>query len=219
MDQAIQDGVPDGWVGEASMPLCNRYLSDNHGGRAVITVIQDFEQVLGLGAGEGITEPVIEDQELGAGEGVEELGVGAVGMGKGDVVEKARGALVADGKVVAAGGVGKGTGEERFADPGGAEDEDVEVLIDPLTLGKLKDQATVDAARGREVEVFDGSWERQTSLPQSPSEAVVVTADALAVDEQAEAILEGQVGVLRAVKLLFEGVTKSGQTELGQFVE
>ena len=41
-------------------------------------------------------------------------------------------------------------------------------------------------------------------------EAVVVTANALPVDEQAEAILEGQVGILRAVKLLFESGTKSG---------
>ena len=56
-------------------------------------------------------------------------------------------------------------------------------------------------------------------MPQPPSEAVVFPADALAVDEQAEAILEGQVGILRAVKLLFESVTKSRQTELGQFVE
>jgi hypothetical protein len=47
-------------------------------------------------------------------------------------------------------------------------------------------------------------------LPQPPSEAVVFSANALAVDEQAKAILEGQVGVLGTVNLLFEGVTKSG---------
>jgi len=42
---------------------------------------------------------------------------------------------------------------------------------------------------------------------------------AFAVDEQAEAILEGQVRVLGVVKLLFEGSPKSRQAELGQFVE
>jgi len=56
---------------------------------------------------------------------------------------------------VAAGGVGKGTGQERFADTGGAEDEDVEVLVDPFTLGQLKDETPVDTAGGGEVEVFD----------------------------------------------------------------
>jgi hypothetical protein len=42
---------------------------------------------------------------------------------------------------------------------------------------------------------------------------------ALAVDEQAETILEGQVRILRVVELLFERGTKSRQAELGQFVE
>jgi len=41
----------------------------------------------------------------------------------------------------------------------------------------------------------------------------------LPVDEQAKAILEWQFSVLGIVKLLFEGGTKSGQAELGQFVE
>jgi hypothetical protein len=130
-----------------------------------------------------------------------------------------RSALIADSEVVAADGVSQSTREESLADTGGAKDEDVEVLVDPLTLGQMKDQTTVDATRGREVEIFDGSRERQMSLPQPPLEAVVFAADALAVDEQAETILEGQVGVLRAVKLLFESVTKSRQAELGQFVE
>jgi hypothetical protein len=42
---------------------------------------------------------------------------------------------------------------------------------------------------------------------------------ALHIDEQAETILEGQIGVLGIVKLLFERGAKSGQPELGQFVE
>jgi hypothetical protein len=42
---------------------------------------------------------------------------------------------------------------------------------------------------------------------------------AFTVDEQAETILKGQLGVLRVLKLLFEGNTKSRQAELSQFVE
>jgi hypothetical protein len=92
---------------------------------------------------------------LGPGEGIEELGVGAVGVSKGDLVEETRGALVADGEVVAASRMGKGAGQESFADTGGTEDEDVEVLADPLTLGQLKDETTVDTAGGGEIEIFD----------------------------------------------------------------
>lgn len=183
VDQAIQDGVPDGWIGEAGVPLCNRHLSGDHSGRSVKAVIQDFEQVLGLAASEGISEPVIKDQKLGSGKGVEELGVGAVGVGEGDQVEKAGGALVADGGVVAAGGVGKSTSQERLADTGGAEDDDVEVLVDPLALGKLENETPVDAAGRGEVEVFDGGREGQSSRSQTASEAVVVAADALPVNK------------------------------------
>jgi hypothetical protein len=50
-------------------------------------------------------------------------------------------------------------------------------------------------------------------------QASVVAVSAFVVDEQAEAILEGQVGILGLVELLFESGTESGQVELGQFVE
>jgi hypothetical protein len=50
-------------------------------------------------------------------------------------------------------------------------------------------------------------------------QAVVVAVRALAIDEQAEAILEGQVRVVRVVQLLFKRDTKSRQAELGQLVQ
>ena len=71
-------------------------------------------------------------------------------------MQEAGGALVADIEVVAAGGVGESAGQEGLADAGRAEDEDVEVLVDPLALGQLENEAAVQATRGREVEVFDG---------------------------------------------------------------
>ncbi len=44
------------------MPLSYRNLGDNHGGAASIAVVQDFEQVSGLRARKGISEPVIKDE-------------------------------------------------------------------------------------------------------------------------------------------------------------
>jgi len=120
---------------------------------------------------------------------------------------------------VTAGRVSESRSEESLAHARRSQDEDIEVLVDPFALGQLENEATVEAARGREVEVFDGGWQRQPSRPQSPLEAVVVAADAFPVDEQAETVLEGQSSVLGVVQLIFEGGAKSGQTELGQFVE
>jgi len=146
VDQAVQDGVPDGWIGEAGVPFWNRHLSGDHCGGSAIAIIQDFEQVLGLCASQGITQPVVEDQESHSGEGVEEFGVGAIGVGEGGLVKETRGALIANGKVVAAGGVGEGASQEGFADASRAQDEDVQVSADPFTLGKLEDETAVDAA-------------------------------------------------------------------------
>ena len=95
--------------GETGVPIGNRHLSGDHRGGLSIAIVQDLEQVLRLGTGQGIAEPVIEDQELGASKGIEELGVGAVGVGKRNEVEETRSAMVTDREVVPASGVGQGT--------------------------------------------------------------------------------------------------------------
>ena len=136
-------------------PLGHGHLGSHQGSRTTVTVIQDLEQVLRLGAGQRISEPVIEDQELDPGEGIKELGVGAVGVGESGLVQEAGGALVADIEVVATGGVGQSASQESLTHAGWAKDEDVEVLADPLALGQLENEAPVKATRGREVEVFD----------------------------------------------------------------
>ena len=117
MNETIQDGITDSGIREPGMPLSHRHLGGDHSGGSTIAIIQDFKQVLRLRTGQGITEPVIEDQELGAGEGVEEFGVGAVGVGKGDVVEEPRSAEEANGEVVAADRVREGTSEESLDAP------------------------------------------------------------------------------------------------------
>ena len=119
------------------MPLTDRHLSGDQGGGPSVAIVQNLEQVLGLGAGQRIAESVVEDQKLGAGEGVEKLGIGAVGVGKGDLVEESGGAVIADGEVVTAGRVGQRASEECLPDTGRAEDEDIEVLVDPFALGQV----------------------------------------------------------------------------------
>ena len=110
---------------------------------------------LRLGTGQRISEPVIEDQELDTREGIKQVGVGAVGVSESGLVQEAGGAQVADIEVVAASGVGESAGQESLAHAGGTEDQDIEMLADPLTLGQLENEAPVKATRGREVKVFD----------------------------------------------------------------
>ncbi len=71
MNETVEDGVRERGVWNSAVPVDRRDLSDNHGGRATIAVIQDFEQVSGLGAGKGVTEPVIKDEQMDAGQGAQ----------------------------------------------------------------------------------------------------------------------------------------------------
>ena len=59
MDQAIQDGVGDGGIGEADVPFRHGHLGSHQRRGSAVPVIQDFEQLLRLRTGEGITEPVV----------------------------------------------------------------------------------------------------------------------------------------------------------------
>ncbi len=96
------------------MPLGHRHLGGHQRRGAVVSVVQDFEQILGLGPGQRIPEPVIEDQQLDTSKAVKELSIRAIGVGQGDVVQEAGGALVADMEVVATARVGKSTGQESL---------------------------------------------------------------------------------------------------------
>ena len=49
MDEPVGDGIGQSRVRDPSMPVGHRHLSDDHGGVVSIAVIQDFEQVSGLG--------------------------------------------------------------------------------------------------------------------------------------------------------------------------
>ena len=135
------------------MPFCHGHLSDDGCGRAAVTIVQDLEQILGLDAGQWVTQPVVEDQELNPGKGIEKLGVGAVGVGEGGLVQQARGALIANGKVLATSGVGESAGQKGSAHAGGAQDKDIEVRADPFSLGELhlEGKTAVEPTRGRQI--------------------------------------------------------------------
>jgi hypothetical protein len=219
VNQTIEDGISDRRIRKANVPLGNGHLSSHQCRRASVAIIQDLEQVLRLEPSQRISKPVVKDQELDTSEGIQEIGIGAVGVRELGLVQEAGGAVVADIEVVAAGGVGQSASQESLTHAGWAKDEDVEVLADPLALGQLENEPPVQAPRGREVEIFHGGWQWQAGCFQASFQTVVFPVCAFTVDEQAETILKGQLGVLRVLKLLFEGNTKSRQAELGQFVE
>ena len=149
VDEAVEEGVGQGGVGETFVPGIDGDLGGDQGRGAVVTVIEDLQQVTGLSGSEGVAQPVVEDEQVGSGDGVEELWVGAVGPSQLQGREQARGALVAHGGVVAAGSVAEGAGEVGFAGTGGSGDDDVEVAAHPVGLGEFEDQGSGKPRGGR----------------------------------------------------------------------
>ena len=62
MDEAIQDCVRKSGVRDSLVPRADGDLGRDEGGGAAVTVIDDFEQVFGLRAGEGVTQPVVKNE-------------------------------------------------------------------------------------------------------------------------------------------------------------
>ena len=66
MNESVQDGVGEGGVRDPSVPSRHGDLGNDHGSLATVAVVEDFEQVSGLGGGQGVSEPVIQDEQMGA---------------------------------------------------------------------------------------------------------------------------------------------------------
>lgn len=155
MHEPVEDRVGDRRVRKAGVPVGNGHLRGHQGRGPIVPVVQDLEQLLRVRPGEQVPEPVVEDQELDTRQTVEELRVRAIGMGQGDLMKESGRAFVAGVEVVTADGMRQRACQECLSGAGRAEDEDVEMLVDPLALGQLENEPAVQAPRGRQVEILD----------------------------------------------------------------
>lgn len=85
--------------------------------------------------------------------------------------------------------VGQSAPQKGLSTPGGAVDEKILVLTDPIAGGETRQLRTVQTATSAEVEVFEGSALLQLRELQQASESPVLAVGELALDQQAEAIL------------------------------
>ena len=76
-------------------------------------------------------------------------------------------------------------GDVALADAGGAGDENVEVLGDPLEAGDLAEAGAIEAAGGLEVDVLDGRFLGELGPAQALAQAAGLSLEDLVLDEQA----------------------------------
>jgi len=116
----------------------------------VISVLHDFEDIIGLCFGERIAQPVIQDEQRGFGQLVQEPGIGAVGAEEFEFVQQAGERKIADRIAVSAYGISQGTGQVGFPSSGESGDDGVEFLPDILSFSQKK-KAVAQLARREQI--------------------------------------------------------------------
>src|SRR5512139_3377908 len=85
--EQVKNGIRQGGIGDAAVPLVNWDLCRDQGGGVAKAVIQDFENVLRILDRNGIAHPVVEDQQTAAGERTQGGSEGTIGTDLGEGME------------------------------------------------------------------------------------------------------------------------------------
>lgn len=104
-------------------------------------------------------------------------------------------------------------GDPAFPQAGGAGDQQVLGPPDPAAVGEMGEDGAVEAAGRAQVGVLDAGGMAQGGELQPGGEAAGVPLGGFAVDEQAEALLEGHDLAGRGAALVVERLGHAGQAE------
>ena len=155
-----------------------------------------------FGVAKGCEQPVVDRKEVEAGEAVEDAGVGAVAAPDGELLQQAWQADVARLVAETAGTLDEGAGEVGLADTGLAGDHQVVAILDEAAVGEAEYLLAVEMARVLEVDVLDRGRVAQLRRAEPLGELALLAREPLGVDEKAEPLVEGQLGVLGRAELL-----------------
>jgi hypothetical protein len=113
VDELVEDGVGDGWIGDGLMPLLDRQLAGDDGRAAAVAIIDDLEEVASLIGGQTGEPPIVEDEQFDAGDGFEQACMAAVAAREGERVEQPWHPVIEHRAIVSAGRVRQGTVARR----------------------------------------------------------------------------------------------------------
>lgn len=193
MYQAIEQGVGQRGVVDPAVPVLDGKLAGQDGGAAAGAVVDHFQQVMPGIFLQRRQAPVVQNQDIDLGQLLQGAPEATVAVGDAQLLQQARGAQVQRAVALATGLVAQGAGEPGLADAGRAGQQQVVPLTDPVTTGQGRDQALVQRAATAPVEVFQaGAGVLELGLFTQPLQALVVAPGQLAVEQQAEALIEAQ---------------------------
>jgi hypothetical protein len=115
------------------------------------------------------------------------------------------------GKAVPAGFLRQGAAEPRLSDAGGPNQQNVLVMAHPIAVGQGPHKFAIQAPGMLIVDIFHDAAFLQAGRAKAVGECAVLFPQPLLVDEQAKALLEGELTHVGVFQLSAEGVGHSVQ--------
>ena len=143
-------------------------------------------------APDGRDGEVVDQDEVDLGDGGEAFAEAAVGVADAELVEQPRRAQVQRGEALPARLLGKRAGEEGLAAAGGAVDQEILGLADPVAAGEAGELGAIEPAAGAVVDVLEAGALLELRELQQAREPTILAVDDLAIDQQREALFEGE---------------------------
>jgi hypothetical protein len=218
MDDPVQDRISDGGISDVVIPIFYGKLTCNEGRTDAVTILDDFEEVSAFGVAEGGQSEIIENEQMGFREFLNEVSVGTIGPGKSDLIEELRHTEIKGPKPFPTGLLSEGTGEEGFANPGGAGDKKILVIANPVAGGKVDQHRFFDPTGSLIVNVLDRGLKSEFGLFEKSFETFVFLPGPLTIDEHSKALIERKILEGGLLELFFEAVSHSEKFHDIEFV-
>ena len=106
--ETIQDGICQGRVWQVGMPVGHGDLTSDQGGRATVAVIEDLQEVAGLGGRQRVAQSIVQDQQGQMRQAGQQFRIRAIGLCQVQGIQQARGALIAHTVVLTTGSLAQG---------------------------------------------------------------------------------------------------------------
>jgi hypothetical protein len=88
--------------------------------------------------------------------------------------------------------MGEGTAEKGLAAAGGAVNDEILSRANPIAAAEAGDLAAIESAPSAEVQVLNAGAFLEGGDLQQPAQSAILAMDDLALDQQAEALFEGE---------------------------
>src|SRR5712664_529111 len=190
VDQAVHDGVAEGGIADALVPVFHRHLTGEERGAPPRAILDHLQQIAPFAIPDWRQPPVVEDQEIRFPKLREQLAVRAIASSDHEFGQEPGQSQIPDGIAMAAGAVPERTRQPALAGPGWTRDEQDAVLVDPVRAREPQQLGFVQATLHTKIHIFNRRGVAEPGELQEAGEASILAREMLALQEQREPVLE-----------------------------